>query len=590
MTEETITILKVGTEEAVKSVKDLRENVKELKKTLENTQVDTEEGWRQYQDTLNELKVNQNALKDAMYATSGSFDDVTKAATGTGESYNSLVHRMAALKEELRATDVSTRQGKERFEELAGQVNEVNDKLKEMDALQGNFQRNVGNYKSAFDGIKDRADALGKALTVAGKGINGVKDGAEALGKSPALATFGILVSLGVKLAESLKDNDTAMASIKKGMDALKPVMNFLSGVVDVLAQYLADIIDKVSTFVTSNGLFNKVINGVMGVGNAIVQFIIAPVKGVIAAVKVFQEEGIKGLRNASRAFADEFKSGLSFKQNFEAGVAMVDGITAGAKSKVKESGAAIREEVEKEASLTIDSVKKILEQHLKEQDEIIREREGVQKEMDALTNEYLAESNAELEAYFEEERLMREKDLKDAEEKTRMKVATMQSVVGATSSILSSLAALYEADSENSQKNALRVKALRIASATIDTISGAIGAYMNASKTYTPPMGQIIGAANAATITAAGMAQIAQMKSVQMSGSASVIAPRVSSVGAVTQAPSVNTNIPQFAQLTGASNIDRINVPGKQKVYIIQSEIQASLDDAKTKIKESSF
>ena len=65
MAEETITILKVGTEEAVKSVNDLKDNIKTLKQNLGELEIGTEE----YQNTLEELKVNQNALKDAMYAT-----------------------------------------------------------------------------------------------------------------------------------------------------------------------------------------------------------------------------------------------------------------------------------------------------------------------------------------------------------------------------------------------------------------------------------------------------------------------------------------------------------------------------------------
>ena len=142
MAEETIQIIRIETGEAVKSVNDLRENVKILKERLGDLEIGTTE----YQDTLEELKVNQAAVKDAMYATTASMDDLAKAATGTSNSYNALVHRMAALKEELRATDVSTEQGKERFKELAAQINEVNDTLKDMDALQGNFQRNVGNY------------------------------------------------------------------------------------------------------------------------------------------------------------------------------------------------------------------------------------------------------------------------------------------------------------------------------------------------------------------------------------------------------------------------------------------------------------
>ena len=76
-TMETLTIVRVDSGEAVRSVNDLRDNIKELKSQLGALEIGTQE----YQDTLSELKVNQNALKDAMYATSSSMDDLAAAAT-----------------------------------------------------------------------------------------------------------------------------------------------------------------------------------------------------------------------------------------------------------------------------------------------------------------------------------------------------------------------------------------------------------------------------------------------------------------------------------------------------------------------------
>ena len=139
---DSIVVLDIQAEGAVKSIGDLKNNVKALKSELEGLEIGTDE----YQSKLNELKVNQNALRDAMYATSSSMEDVTNAAFGQGESYNALVHRMAALKEAWRAVDTSTEQGKQQFKDLSVQINDVNDKLKAMDAGVGNYQRNVGNY------------------------------------------------------------------------------------------------------------------------------------------------------------------------------------------------------------------------------------------------------------------------------------------------------------------------------------------------------------------------------------------------------------------------------------------------------------
>ena len=192
MAEETITILKVGTDEAVKSVNDLKDNVKVLKQALGDLDIDSQA----YKDTLDELKVNQNALKDAMYATTAKMEDLAKSATGTSESYNSLVHRMASLKEELRATDVSTEQGRTRFKELAAEVNNVNDKLKDMDALQGNFQRNVGNYPGLMKNFAGAMDSLDKGLKVTEGGVMGLKGGFEALSATPVIAIIGILLCI----------------------------------------------------------------------------------------------------------------------------------------------------------------------------------------------------------------------------------------------------------------------------------------------------------------------------------------------------------------------------------------------------------
>ena len=662
MAEETITILKVGTEEAVRNIADLKANIKALKEGFEDASGtmhkglnDLEIGTEEYKDTLEELKVNQNALKDAMYATTSSMEDVAKAATGASDSYNSLVHRMAALKEEFRSTEDAARRA-----DLGGQIKAINDQLKDMDALQGNFQRNVGNYansiKDAFGDLSKNVDVFRKSLGAVGGGLNGLKDGMEGISKSPFIATFGLLVSLAFKLADELKDNETAMAAIKKAMSALQPVMDFFSGIIEQLASYLGDIIVKVTEFVTSNGLIQKVINGVMGVGNAILQFVIAPFKGVIAAIKVFKEQGVKGLGNAARAFTDEMQHGFSFKENFKAGQAVAENFIAGAKSKKKEVKSAgkelgkeaadgyldgIEEQIDKEMQSAFDAIEKQMEEAnkaaVKKADERLKsldkatdhqldlnnilvederaraakeyqiQAESNQKKLslleqfmqDALDRNdwdaYIAfdQQRADLEVEIEtnairEKERLRKQDLKDAEKTAKAQKDLLKGVASATSEILGSIADLYEDDEENSEKNANKIKNLRIAAATIDTISGAIGAFMQASQTIPPPYGQIVGAAAAAAVTASGIAQIAKLKSTKVSGSASSDTP---STPAVAPAPTLTTEVSNVRSVTSASEEDRLNqMAREQRVYILSSDIEASQNQIKTQVSESSF
>ena len=656
MAEETITILKVGTEEAVKSVNDLKNNIKILKDNLGELEIGTEE----YQNTLDELKVNQNALKDAMYATSASMEDLAKAATGTSETYNSLVHRMAALKEELRNTDISTDRGKQRFQELAGQINEVNDKLKEMDALQGNYQRNVGNYESAFKGFSKYADTFKKGLDATKGGVMGVKSGFDALSASPVVGTISILISLFMKLSDSLKEDEEGTNAVKKGMDSLKPVMDFFSGLLGNIVDILADLITKVASFVSSNGLFQKVIQGVVGVGNSILKFVVAPFKGVIAAIKVFKEQGVKGLGDAAKAFGQEMKSGVAFKENFQAGQALADTIIAGAKSKKKDAKDAgkdlgkdlkdglldgmdkLQEDIDKQLEADMAAIMKAYEEenkaavkkaedrlnaldkavnHQKELNSIMveddQERAAKEYEIEQTANQKKLDlldqfkkealDRGDLDAYlaFDQERAdlsveietnalrekmrLRKQDLKDAEEKAKAQKDILKGVASATSGILGSIADMYEEDEENSEKNADKIKGLRIAAATIDTLSGAIGAFMQASETIPPPYGQIVGAVSAAAVTAAGIAEIAKIKSTKVNGSSGSAATPTSP--AVASAPTLTTEVANVRSLTSASEEDRLNqMASDQRVYIVASDIEASQNQIKTQVAESSF
>lgn len=592
--EETIDILKLRVDDAG-TVADLRNNIKLLKDELKKAEetADTTEGWEHYQQTLAILKDNQNALKDAAYATSGSFEDVKKAAVGASESYNGLVNKMAELKREFRATTDAARRA-----DLGGEIKAVNDELKKMDAMQGNFQRNVGNYRSILSGLGDGLDAFRKGLGSATGGINGMKDATEALAKSPMVATFSILVSLALKLADELKDNKTATDALKKGMDALRPVMDFLSGILEKVADFLADIITKVVEFVNSNGLFNKIIRGVMGVGNAILKFVVAPFKGIIEAIKVFKEQGVKGLGDAARAFGNEMKNGVSFRENFQAGQAVADTILSGAQSRKKK--------VEKDAKkLGEDAGKKFAEGMMQKAMDALKlndawkqamrewgkNLEDAQKELDAELQEQIDTDFQEyvdaLKKAMEEEEEIRKKDLEKAKATAEAKKKLMQSVASSTSDILGAIADLYETDEENAERNAKRIQNLRIAAATVDTISGAIGAFMQAAETIPPPYGQIVGAIEAAAITATGFANIAKMKATNVSTEGGSARPVLATAGA----PTLQTNVSNVRTVTSSSEEARLNrMAQDQRVYILADDIQASQNQKKVQVAESSF
>ena len=626
MAEETITILKVGTDEAVKSVNDLKENIKTLKQNLGELEIGTEA----YQTTLEELKVNQNALKDAMYATTTSMEDVAAAATGASKSYNSLVHQMAALKEEWRATNDEARRN-----ELGQQIASINQQLKDMDASVGNFQRNVGNYESGVAGLAAKFDAWGATLKqmpptlgAAKESIGKVGETMQLVGKQPILGIIGLLAPIIMKITASLQENETAMDAVKKLMASFQPVFDVLAGVLEGIANGLSKVVDWFVEFIGQSDGVKKVISTIAGVGNSILQYLLAPIKSAVEAFKglgkiigdVFKGDwgAIKNhAKETGQEIADAYKEGFSFKSNFEegktAGANFIDGVRSN-KENAKQAGKEVATSLKEGYDEVLERIKAENAEWLEEQRALAEEeefqrqyaeelaaQEAYQKEQNDLfwqglndrldAQEAAKTREAELEKavadgvteYLNEQEEIRKKK---AEETAQARIDTLFSVADATSSILGSIADMYEADEENAEKNAKKIKALRIAEATINTISGAIGAFMQATATMPPPFGAIVGAAQAAAITASGIAQIAQMKKTSMTSAGAISSPN-----AVVSAPNVETNLQSVRNITSATEEERLNQMAKdQKVYILSSDIEASLGDNKTRVAESSF
>ena len=136
--------LQAEAEETGKTIKDLKDEIKGFRESLENAEIGSDD----FKSALEQLTNAQNELKQA---TKSSIDVVEG-------SYNALTRQMAEMKAEWKNLNPATEEGKARMAELGKSINDTNNKLKEMDASLGNYQRNVGNYGSAFEGVTMKID------------------------------------------------------------------------------------------------------------------------------------------------------------------------------------------------------------------------------------------------------------------------------------------------------------------------------------------------------------------------------------------------------------------------------------------------
>lgn len=600
-TEEVI-LLEVKTLDAVKNVNDLKENISALKKNLGQLDIGTQE----YTETLNALKTNQNLLKDAMYATSASLEDVKASATGASESYNSLVHRMAALKEEWRATNDEARRN-----DVGRQIAEINQQLKDMDASVGNFQRNVGNYESGVTGLVAKFDEWGGVLKqmpptlgATKEQIGKVGETMQLVGKQPILGIIGLLAPIIVKITESLKENETAMDAVKRLMASLKPVFDVVQNVLEGIATGFAKVVDWMLEFIGQSDGIKKVMSTLSGVGNAILQYLLAPIKSAVAAFKGLGKiigDVFKGnwsdikthARETGAEIAEAYKEGFSFKANYnegkKAGSNFISGVKSlpnaqAAKEAGKEIGEKMKEGIEEELKL-LDVDKALKEGEAKRKAKMDAEKAELES-MNEWWAKEMSEVDAEVDTMFEESFSALLQSTKQKRKMTADEILeTNMAVADATSGILSALADLYESDEKSAERNAKKIKNLRIASATIDMLNGAVGAFAQANATLPPPAGAIVGAANAAAVIAMGIANINKIKATNPTGNGTPSTP------AVVTPPSVETNMQSVRSITSASEEDRLNrMASKQRVYLVASDVEAALDDNKVRVEESSF
>lgn len=218
MAEDIVTILSVETGGSEKTIKALKEEIKELKKTLETTTIGSES----FKKASKDLAMAQNELKSALERTK----QTAEVADG---SYNALVATMAELKKQWKATSDEVERS-----EIGAKIDEINSQLKELDASIGNNQRNVGNYKQDFidamaemkqEGVNfgNELSNLNKKTEVTKNALDGV--GQVASGVASGFAAIqGVSALFGIEnenLEKSLVKVQSAMA-IAQGIGGMK--------------------------------------------------------------------------------------------------------------------------------------------------------------------------------------------------------------------------------------------------------------------------------------------------------------------------------------------------------------------------------
>lgn len=711
---ENITILRVGTEEAVRNIQDLKDNIVQLKKDLQGLDIGSEE----YSKTLKELNVNQNALRDAMHYTNTEgqtseqvMNGIANAASGAGNSYNALVARMSTLRKEWRSTDDIARRN-----ELGKQIKDINKQLKDLDASTGSFKRNVGDYEGALKRTAEGFQVTAGSASAAIGPVKGVANGFKALFKTPLGAVLGLIAAALYKVVNGLKSSEEnanraalAMSGFAGAGDLLKGVMQTLGNAIGWVAEKLNDLLLKVfPKLQEAANLRASIAEKEISLAKEVRKATVENAKDELAASRLRNEaadsenksieERRKALKDAialqerisdrevkiaekefeiakeraktsqnskeendalaqaeakvyqakERRYTttyrlqrqlialdkeeaaaeqqklrekqaaeqkaiqtniDYWKERLKTQKNgsFEEYTTELTILSAETELKKAQARARITDKEElnavllqldktylastllladQYASKQIESERQSLENRMNTYAQGSYEYLNAQIELRKFEYDTLAQLDKENDEQFYARKLAADKAYTDAKRALLDKqVQDMQWASNSASSIIGSIADIYESVNAEDEKAAQQTKGLRIAGAIIDTISGAVAAFTSA-QSIPPPAGQIIGAANAAAVTAAGIAQIAKIRSTNVSRTSSA---NTSLSGFST--PTVSTSVPQTTIVRGAQDQALLNQMAQpSRVYILQSDIEAAGKASKARISDTTF
>ena len=317
---------------ATKLTKELiqqRKELSELRKTIrENGEATDEQAKRQVELTNDisqnskELRLNNRVLQS---------NEGTKAANEA---------QTALLIAESKKLNLETKEGRADFEILSKAIGQNTKVLKDQEAAQNNFRRNVGNYTNSIIEASNASNLFGGQLGdvfQAAQTVNGtipkLIGGLKGLRAAVAATGVGLLVIALTSIVQLINRNEKAARFFQKILGAVGGVVGSL---LDKLADFGSFLVDlatgsqKASKSLTS--AFNSVIDPIAQVGINLIELFVPFEKVQEIATRVFEsiKNGINEVIGLFDGFGDRVNNAFdSLVSGFDSLVSGFDSVAS---------------------------------------------------------------------------------------------------------------------------------------------------------------------------------------------------------------------------------------------------------------------
>ena len=587
---------------------------------------------KQYREQMNSAKVSSDEFNEAQANLNNTLAQIKNVLSlGTKEfqeangSYNSLVRTMSQLTQAWRATGDEAERAK-----LGEKILEINTQLKALDASRGNFQRNVGNYESAFNGLSTSMSQVIRELPSLQMGmstfvlaisnnlpilfdniqrVNAELAELRAQGKqvpstngaiAKSFMSLNTLLVAGILILQLVVNNWDKIAAIWRdktpeelATEAIEKMNEALERQQEILTEQNTENLRKYTEALREVG------GSADKAREALEKFNEANRQNELAAATKKLEEAYKAEEQAYKAYVAAASGSRLFGVNEEEVDAALEVLNEAraavtdAKNEIAQAENAIAKAESDRAIQATENAQKAAEEHQKE---IARLEELKAKMYETATaieqmqadfargmfNDDLMplpdfeEGLEEYEEYFDKvveannRFFRRQRKITEAEEKAKKELT-----INATAELMGNVASLFE-------ENTVAHKSFAIAEATIST-------YSAAAKAFEQLGGWPFGLVGIASSIAAGLAQVKNILAVDTSGKSTNVS--MPSAPAIVSAPAVVQEVPLTRTMLDASQELRLNSSIQdQRVYVVYSDIEGAGKRVDIQRDESSF
>ena len=293
MATENVKVIKVDTNEAQTSVKDLRNELKELRTTLLNT----EEGTKEYNDALLKAANIQHTLQEQM-------EEINASAMDFGEIAGNVVKGVGGIVAGFQAANATMN--------LFGIENEaVLKSLEKMQNLMAITQAipAIDEGIKAFDRLSDKILSVVNRLTE--KTVAEEVDTVATKANTTAMEANATATNVATKSTNKFKK-----ALVSTGLGAIVIALGYVVANFEEISKWIdevtgqTDFLGTVADAVVGglNAAWTGLVQTIKAVGNAIVTYVTAPFKSVWDAIQAYT--------STNGGFADKLKAAGSAMKN----------------------------------------------------------------------------------------------------------------------------------------------------------------------------------------------------------------------------------------------------------------------------------